>query len=327
MKQYAAAICDLNRSGSEYREERVLLRRSAPETPRSPVGAQAAAELAALVPAGAGTFRAVADPDADVAVAVLGSKVLALSKESQLPARTAPSAATPASGETGSSADLETRIDQPLPVRMVAGHATDELKRALNSAGVTAMLELQSTTPDAGGVFVRVHSLVVLAAASDWRAPDIESAIAAALQPGLTAGRLGLTWRRDQAGYAELDGLMPVTIAVRGKQLFVGDDPVLLAATLANVVRKPESPPAVYIAGFDHARERENFERLTGVLSRLAQPGGANPAGAPPGREPDFLAQNIGSLGRTLAGVVHERIIVRDKGDSVLQQVVYQWKR
>jgi hypothetical protein len=335
MKQYLAAICDLHRTGGEYREERVLLRRSTPETPRAAAGSQAAAELAALVPTDGGMFRAVADPSADEALAALGTKLLGPSTGPQPPARTAPSAVAPAPGDTGGGADLETRIDPPPPARIVAGLSTDELKRVLNSAGVTAMLELQSSTPEPSGVFVRMRSLVALAATSEWRLPDVESAIVAALQPGLTAGRLGITWQQNKAGYVELDGLMPIAIAVRGKQLFVSNDAALLGATLANTARKPESQPAVYIAGFDHAHERGNFDRLAGVLGRTAQLSNTNPAmagSAAPinselGREPDFLSQNIDSLGRTFAGVVNERVTVRDNGDRVLEQVVYQWKR
>lgn len=334
MKQYTAAICDLHRSGSEYREERVLLRRSAPDAPRAAAGAQAAAELASLVPAGAGVFRAVADPTPDDALAALAAKLLAPRVGPQPAARTAPRHMTPGSGETGGGGDLETRIDQPPPGRAATGATTDALKRTFESAGVIAVLELQSTTPDAGGVFVRLHSLVALAAASDWRLPEVESAITAALQPSLTTGQLGMVWRQNKAGYAELDGLMPMVIAVRGKRLFVSDDPALLAATLANASRKMESQPAVYIAGFEHARERENFVRLASLVGRPAQvfrkPNAATEGEEPdasPDREPDFLSQNIGSLSRALGAVNSERITVRDNGDKVLHRVVYQWAR
>lgn len=332
MKQYVAAISDLYRSGAEYREERILLRRSAPDMQRDAAGARAAVEMAALVPDGSGLFRAVADPAPDQALAALQTKLLGSAARQQARADMAPPTPVTTAENTVGATDFESRIDQPPPT-LAVGPGTDDLKRLLTAAGLTAMLELHSSTPDSGGVFVRPHSLVALAARSDWRIADLQSALSAALEPSMTAGQLGIAWRQNPAGYVELDGLFSLAIAVRGKQMFLADDPKLLAAVLGGPPRQPSSEPAVYIAGFNHARERADFNRITGVLARASQPDttAQTTPGSPEGtvltREPDFLSRNIGSLSQALAAVISERVTVRDMGDTVLQKVVYEWGR
>src|SRR5882762_968723 len=58
MKQYSAAVSDLFRSGKEYREERVLLKKAATVGDRTAGdGATAVADLVRLVPADAGSYE------------------------------------------------------------------------------------------------------------------------------------------------------------------------------------------------------------------------------------------------------------------------------
>jgi hypothetical protein len=331
MKQYTAALCDLYRSGGEYREERILLRRSAPEVPKSAAGARAASELAAMAPSEAGLFRAAADPAVDDALAMLESRLLVPQPGGSEPRyRMAPASVKLAAANPEGAGDYETRIDQA-PANRDAGQADEELRRLLQGAGLQAVVEVHATEAGADGVFVRSRAVIGLVAASEWRLAEVQSAMTAVLQRGLTAGQMGVTWKNNRAGYAELDGLLPLAVAVRGKQVFIGNDAALLMTMLGSPQRKPEVADASYLAGFSHGRERDNFLRLSRVVDRGVQ-SAANPAPATPeggmaeaGREPAFLSGNIGSLSGSLAGVTRERITVRDQGETVRQSVVYSW--
>src|SRR5208282_5437694 len=174
---------------------------------------------------------------------------------------------------------------------------------------------------DKAGVFVRIHSAVVLAASSDWNEASIQSALTEFVRPGLTAGQLGVTWRQ-KSGYQEFGGLWPLVASVRGKYLLVSDDPNLIAAMLSNFNRKSDVKPAVFVAGLNHSRERANFVRFSDVVDRpnLAQ---SNVPGME--RQPQFFSENMASLSSTLAGVSTERITVRTEGVRILQTVTYEW--
>jgi len=63
MKQYTAAISDLTRFGSEYHEERTLLRKEAAHDRPEGKGAAAVGEILRLVPANTGFYEAKADPE------------------------------------------------------------------------------------------------------------------------------------------------------------------------------------------------------------------------------------------------------------------------
>ena len=89
---------------------------------------------------------------------------------------------------------------------------------------------------------------------------------------------------------------------------------------LANANQKTTLKPAVFVAGFDHQKEKDNFARLTGLLDRPAGGSGA-------GSTPNFFSDNIASLSSALAGLSSEKIVVRDAGNKVSQTVTYEWAR
>ena len=93
------------------------------------------------------------------------------------------------------------------------------------------------------------------------------NALTTFLRPSLTTSQLGMGWKQA-TGYYELDGLHSLLTAVRGKYLIVSDDPALMSGMLANVNRKSDLKPAVFVAEFDHKRERDNFARLVTVVDR-----------------------------------------------------------
>jgi hypothetical protein len=328
LTQYSPAVSDLFLSDKQYREERVLLRKAPPPAAASSAdGPEAAADLVRIVPDSAGVYEAKAHPSADSCLDLLETKLLAPHLGPTPPSQIAPHVQL-TSGETGGGADLETRIDQPPLQRPVTPQNTTALKELLDKTQLLASLQVQSTEREKAGVFVRIHSAVVLAAASDWNEANVQSALAEFVRPGLTASQFGVTWQQKSgyhdSSYYEFDGLWPLAASIRGKYLLVSDDPTLIAAMLSNFNRKSDMTPAVFIAGFNHSRERANFARFSGVVDRpnLAQ---SNVPGMV--RQPQFFSENTASLSSTLAGVSSENIKVRVDGGKVLQTVTYEWSQ
>ena len=321
MKQYSAAVSDLFLLGKEYREERVLVKKSSPTAEASAdPGAGAVAELLRLVPTQAGVYEVKANPSAPDCLGLLETKILAPHLGPAAAEKLAPQVQL-TSGETGSGSDLETRIDQAPVQQSASASLSTSLGDLLQKNRVRALLQIQSTERDKDGVFVRLHGAVVLLADSDWNEETVRSALVESVRPGLTAGRLGVDWQ-SAAGSQQLNGLWNLSATVRGRYLFISDHPSLLNELLANMTQKSASKPAVFAAGFDHGRERGSYARLTGLIDRPGVEVGA-PAGA--GHIPEFFSENIASLSFMLAGVSSEKIVVRDAGDKVMQTVTYEW--
>jgi hypothetical protein len=320
MKQYAAAVSDLFRSSPQYREERVLLKKAAGGVTSASVPDDVS-DLIRLVPEKAGSYQAEDCPSIESCFDPLETKILAPHLGPARPEQLAPQAQL-TSGVTGSSSDLETRIDEPPTRRSPGDDGSSQLKQIMQKNQVRAVLQVQSTERSSDGVFVKFHSAVALAGGSDWDEGAVRAALTNFVRPNLTASHLGVGWRQAN-GYYEFDGLQRLVAAVRGKYLLVSDDPALISGMLANVSRKPNAQPAaVFAAGFDHKLERGNFNRFATVVDRPD----AKPFGGPGiQRQPQFFSENIASLSQTLAEVSSENIVVRDAGDKVLQTVTYQW--
>ncbi len=319
MKQYSAAVSDLFRSGTQYREERVLLRKNTP--PANPAGSlEATADVVRFIPQNAGIYEARAYPSADYCFNLLETKLLAPHLGTAPPSQTAPLVQL-GSGETEEASDLDTRIDQSAVKGSIAEEGTAALRGILNKTQILASLQVQSTERDRAGVFVRIHSAIVLIAGSDWDEAATQLALTEFIRPNLTASELGVAWQQ-KAGYRQLDGLWPLVISVRGKYLFVADDPALMDAILSNFDRKSDAKRAVFVAGFNHDRERENFARFSSVVDR---PNSMQDNVPGMDRQPEFFAENIASLSSTLAGVSAENIVVRMEGDKMLETVTYEW--
>jgi len=319
LSQYSAAVSDLFRSGRQYREERVLIRKKEGEEITSTDGLAAAAELTRLVPDDAGLYVAAANPAPDSCFALLETKLLAPHLGPQPASQIAPGVQL-TSGEQGGGSDLETRIDQA-PAEHPVQQSTSALQELLNKTPVLASLQMQSTARDSAGVFVRIHSAVVLVSASDWNEAEVQSALVDFIRPGLTASQLGVAWQ-PKSGYQQLDGLWPLAASVRGKYLIVSDDRALLESVLSNFGRKSDRKPAELLAGFNHQHERNNFARFANLIDR---PNGATPNATGADRVPQFFSGNMASLSSTLAAVSAERIEVRGDAGKVRQTVTYEW--
>ena len=321
LSQYSAAVSDLFRAGKQYREERVLIRKKEREEAMSTDGPLAVAELARLIPTDAGEYAITANPSTDSCFALLETKLLAPHLGAAPPSQIAPQVQV-TSGEQGRGSDLETRIDQA-PDQHPAQKSTSGLQELLGKTPILASLQMQSTERDQAGVFVRIHSAVVLMAASDWSEAGVQSVLTDFIRPGLTASQLGAGWQQ-KSGYEELDGLWPLAAAVRGKYLLVTDEPALMESMLSNFSRKSDRQPAVLLAGFNHQHERGNFSRFANLIDR-PNVGMSNGLGTE--REPQFFSGNIASLSSTLAAVSAERIEVRGDGGKVRQTVTYEWSQ
>ncbi|HTT20821.1 MAG TPA: hypothetical protein VMG82_17940 [Candidatus Sulfotelmatobacter sp.] len=322
LSQYSAAVSDLFRPGSEYREERVLIRKKEPERPPSSDGFTAAADLARLIPDNAGVYITAANPSTDACFALLETKILAPHLGPAPVSQIAPQVLL-TSGEQGGGSDLETRIDQPPAEAPATSSSAAALKDLLTKTPILASLQLQLTRRDQAGVFVRIHSAVVLAAASDWNEAAVRSAVNEFVRPALTAGQLGVSWQQ-KSGYQQLDGLWPLAVHVQGKYVVVSDDPGLMESVVANFSRKSARKPFEYFAGFNHKQERENFARLTSLVDRPNMPISSLPGAE---RQPQFFAGNMASLSSTLADISSERIEIRSEGAKVRQTVTYEWSQ
>ncbi len=316
LSQYSAAVSDLFRSGKEYREERVLIRKK--EVTITPEGPAAVAKLSRLVPDDSGVQIAMANPSPEACFALLETKLLAPHVGPQNGSLYAPQLQL-TSGEQGSGSDLETRIDQA-PSASGASAVASELETILKKIPIDASLFIQNTEPTQGGVFVRIHSAIVLSAAADWNESEIHAAIAQFVRPNVTASDLGVNWLQ-KSGYQELDGLLPILVAIHGKELAISDDPTLMSSIVSRFSQQPNRNPLARYAGFNHQRERGNFVRLTGLVDHPGI-GGSNGE-----HQPQFFSDNIASLSRTLADVSSERLETYDEGSKVRQTVIYEWAR
>ena len=305
LSQYSAAVSDLFRSSAQYREERVLTRKKKLDESVTIEGLAAAADVARLSPDDASFYVAAANPASDSCFALVETKLLAPHLGPSPPSQTAPQVQL-TSGEQGGGSDLEIRIDQVAPERSIVQSAS-AVQELLRKTQILASLQLQSTERDKSGVFVRMHAAVVLVAASDWREADVKWALADFVRPRLTAGQLGVGWLQ-KIGYAELDGLWPLSVSVRGKYLLISDEPALIQSMLSNFKRKADRKPAQLLAGFNHAHESSNFLRFASLVDR---PNVGMRNGIGNERQPQFFSGNMASLSSTLAAVSTERIEVR----------------
>ena len=320
LREFSAGLADLERAGGELRERRVLLR-GTPAADLSAVEA-AAGELLALVPDDAGLYRVWARPAAAQAQRWIEEKLFATSVPAGPQSNQAPVVLrTP---DAGGEQDLETRIDEPPLGDDRNARAFAALRERLSAARLDAMLEVSSARLAPDRVFVRPQSAIVLLASDAWAAPAVRDALTASVSNLWTSAGLGAGWRAGPAGVEQLDGLVKLAIAVDGRRLVIGDSVELVNAILARRNRAAAAG-AVYAAGWRHARELSNFERLTRLIDFPQIPSAPAEAEQPAAREPMFFSENMASLGRALERVQSATIAAHDSGLVVRESVVYRF--
>jgi hypothetical protein len=104
-------------------------------------------------------------------------------------------------------------------------------------------------------------------------------------------------------------------MAVRGKIVYFSNDVGLLTSVLQSKGQPPASP-SIYAAAFKHARERENFYKLSSLLDQAARASDA---------APQFFSQNVASFSRSLGNFDSEEVTTRQTKDKIQQTVTYRW--
>jgi hypothetical protein len=315
MQGYGSAISDLYREGPVYREERVILPKKQADESALAQSAQAVTTLLGAVPKDYGFYQ-VGPTDVKNSQAVLEQKILMPRFGAARTERLAPQVQL-TGGQISAGTDLETRIDVEPASRGTGLNAAEGLKVQLEKASPQALLVVQATYKNADGVLMSIPAVVAVAAGTDWDVPSVQKAVQGMVAPGLTAERLGLQWHevKDAGGYYELDGLLPLQMAVRGKLLYFANDAGLLGSVL-QAKSQPLTQPASYAAGFNHSRERQNFYKFSGLVDQ--------PSAAREG-EPQFFSQNIASFSRAFARLDSEEIVTRQTKDKIQQTVTYRW--
>ncbi len=263
-----------------------------------------AGQVLASVPDDAGFYRAWIRPNADRAERWIEEKLFAAGPRPAVEQKQAPAVAS--SPDAGGEQDLEIRIDEAPLTDDRGAVAFQAVRERLAATPLEAMLTVESTR--AGDVFVGTESAIVLLARQSWDAGAMRDALAHA------AGSL---W--SVAGLGALDGLGKLVVSIDGRWLVVGNSSDLVNAIVSRKNR-PAVAGAAYAAGWRHARELPNFERMTRMIDfpQIA-PGVGDQA-----REPMFFSENLASIGRALQRVQSAEMAMHDAGSMVRETVVYR---
>jgi hypothetical protein len=340
-RQFRAAASDLYVESARFREERVLLPNSAPAANAN----LNLAPLAALLPPSTGVYRVVATQDPSVAIAAIQEGLLGSYTAPPTDPELAPDPSLQAA-QAGSAGDLETRIDTPPPVSPSA--STDGLAQVFQSAGIDAVLTASSaqTPAEQDGLWVPIHSAVVLHTTSSATPQALASALQQTLRGSLTTASIGINFQSAEiegAAIYALTGPRPLFFAMsstraQGNLVLLTDDRTLLAELLHNLaVGSPEkSPtPATLLAVFNHSSQRAPYLRLTSLIDGTNNPTHDSRNIAAPGRDgeppsvvstPTFFSRNLGSLSDTFSNLLSERVVERTVGSNLRQTVTYVWQ-
>jgi hypothetical protein len=338
LKQYSAEVADVQRSATEIREARVLLKATPPSDiePRATASPAALGELLGMVPAEEGIYLAWSAPSADAVLDLVQQEVLRPRAGLGVASQTAPGVVlTP--GQTGSESDLETRIDV-LPLQGAAGAlGAEALKKLLNVVPLEAVLEFHSLHNVGQPAFIEPHSAVLIRSSANWDAEAVRNALSAAIRELYTTSQIGVGWVRKQEGnadYYQLEGLVPLAVAAKGPILLVANSAETLVSLLGRAPLGPTTnsqgaevgPNVVYAAGFRHSAERKNIVKMMRLIEMpLAQQSGGLPGEE--GRAPSFFSENLASLSRSLESIESESLVVEDNGPQLRQTVTYRLKK
>ena len=327
MKQYVSAVSDLFRNAQSYREERVLVRRTA--LAEAPQGGASA--LVAMAPDDAAFYAAQASPDTESVLKTLRSNLLEVGMEqSEHMTSVAPSEAV--AENAGSASQLDVMIDRaPLAVPQV--DSFQPLRALLHAQHPDALLAVYTTRTPHDGVFVSLQAAAVISSHQEWDETAVCKALTEALMPGLTAGELGAHWeKRSNAAeeYLALDGAVPLFLKVSENRLLLSSDALLLEKLMARgKANTTDAKTGVtYTALFHHAQERSNFKVLMAQLDLSARgSNGDQKAESAQIQAPPFFSTNVESLSREFSKVVSERVEEEARSDKLIQTVTYQWSQ
>jgi hypothetical protein len=306
LRGYSALLSQLTRRADAFQEDRVLVRSA--EVPVTPHGA-ATVELQKFIPDNVGLSRLWDTSSTDFAMNLIAEKFFAAGSVRFVERQNAPVVNLDASA--GSEGDFQTRIDETPQPSLAGTLALDALKRLIDSAGIQAVLHLESSLPLNESTFVQTDAALALRASKPWNTADVQSALSSAAASYQTVNAIGLQWRNvSSAGHTVLqwDGLIPLTIYVDGQTLWIGRTPNLLGSALNQSA--PATPqPAAYMARYNHRTELAPYLRIMRMLDLSDQ---ANYS--------SFFSDNIGSLASTLDVV--QSVSIRTEDTALVQRQV-----
>jgi hypothetical protein len=312
-RNYYAVVSQVNRRGNALEETRALIRSAeAQVVPHE----SATLDLLRHVPDEAGLFRLWDTTSVDFAMDLIRQKFFAAQPISLDRRRYAPVASF--DGVVGYERDLQTRIDDAPKPSLEGTLDLAPLRTLLETAGLEAVLHLESSVPVADGTFVHTDAAVGLRTASRWNAAEIRSALTSAVASYQTVGNVGLQWRDVVSGgytLSQWDGLLALTMCVDGETLWIARTPSLLSAAL-NHAGVPPLQPGTYLARYVHKTELPPYLKLMRMLDLSDQ---ANYSG--------FFSDNVGSLASALAGIDTVSVVISDTASSQRQVVRYELAR
>jgi hypothetical protein len=340
-QQFRAAASDLYIESKGFREERVLLPKP---TAAEPVTLNLA-PLATLPPPATGIYRVVSTQDPAVAVTAIREKLLGSYTAPSSNPESAPDPTVDAP-QAGSATDLETRIDVPPPVS--PSSSTDSLTNLFQTIGLDAVLTLSSAQnpSDPQGLWIPIHSAVVLHTANSANQQALASALEQALRGQLTAASIGINFQPSKISgvpISALTGPRHLFFAIsstpaQGNLILLADDESLLSDLLHNLATSsPGSTPfpATSIAVFNPSTQRAPYLRLASLIdgTNHSAPTVLKPAATAPDATtgeaptaPAFFSQNLGSLSNTFADLESERVVERLVDSNLRQTVTYTWQ-
>ena len=320
LKQFRSAIADLDRSGGAFTERRIMQR----PTPTGDTTASepGVAQVMRLVPDQAGLYRAWATLTPAQAVDLIRFKILgepgfAISDNKQAPV------VSESDGAIGSESDLERRIDEAPLVDNRSTRVIAALGRLFANGNLGAGLQVSSNRRAPNGVFLAETSVLAFTAPQDWNSASVRSALTEAADGLWSAGQLGTGWASRRAGtveYFAMDGPGGLAMATSGKLLFIANNATALQEVLAKLNAAPAAQGALYAAGYRHAAELPNFERMMRLIDFPMNPAPA----AGEAREPAFFSGTLASLGRVLSRTQSASVVAHDNGAQVTETVVYR---
>lgn len=332
--RYTAALSDLYREPGIFREERFLL----PANEAQPADLDLT-PLLHFLPPGA-VYRAVAHPSTDDTLAEIEDKLLTRSTANMQNPHVAPSAdlTVPIAGDPS---DLDDRIDTIKVPSDAHATALDALQSLLHANTPVAMLSLSSavalnastTQPrslDQDNIFSAIHTGVAIELATSCDAAAWQHALTMALTPTLSVGNAGLHWKEQSNGkhsWFQLDGSFALALAAQGNScLIASDSGTLLAMLSASATSAPQShAPAVAIAGFSHAAQRDSLRKLVALLdhNESATPRAPSGQGRPP-----FFSGNMASLSDTFQDLDSVTFTESQASPTLTRQTVrYIWRQ
>ncbi|HEY2381760.1 MAG TPA: hypothetical protein VGK48_11335 [Terriglobia bacterium] len=313
LRPYSALLSQLTRQNGVLQEDRVLVRAAAASAASHDA---ATIELQRFMPGNAGLIRLWDTTSTDFAMDLIREKFFAAGPRQADERRFAPAISPDASAN--SEGDFQTRIDQA-PKPSLAGALTLQPMRALvESGGIQAVLQLESSLPADDTTFVRTDAVLALRASKSWNPADVRSALTAAAASYQTVNNIGLQWRNVTSGsrmLSQWDGLIPLTIYVDGQTLWIGRTAGLLGSAL-NTPANTGNQAATYLARYTHSAELAPYLKMMRMLDLSDQ---ANYSA--------FFSDNIGSLASTLDVIQSVSIKISDSGPVQRQAIRYDLAR